>query len=200
MSEQDQHSNENDEKSSTLVGERDSQDEIDFDSLFADNENNDEDTPVTRAELEQWKKGAQKLATEIGRIKKANAEKSPEVKAIENGAPRVASEDNPILKSLYLKANPDAAIIWDEVEKEAKLLGKDPYSLYESSSYFKGEAKARAEAKSREETNKNKVKSPTSQMVNGNVDYSNVSDSDIANMSIQEFEKFSDWKAAQSKK
>lgn len=83
--------------------------------------------------------------------------------------------------------------------KEAKLLGKDPYSLYESSSYFKGEAKARAEAKSREETNKNKVKSPTSQMVNGNVDYSNVSDSDIANMSIQEFEKFSDWKAAQSK-
>lgn len=56
MSEQDQHSNENDEKSSTLVGERDSQDEIDFDSLFADNENNDEDTPVTRAELEQWKK------------------------------------------------------------------------------------------------------------------------------------------------
>lgn len=69
---------------------------------------------------------------------------------------------SPVIQNLYFKQNPEAKEVWDEVVKEAKALNKDPFELYESSSYFQGEAKAKAEAKRVEEESKSKINKPSS--------------------------------------
>lgn len=83
----------------------------------------------------------------------------------ENGQAKVVADkkaidnngSNEVIKSLYFNANPEAKLIWDTVEKEAKNLGKDPFELYESSAYLKGEAQALAE----DGKNETKVSSPS---------------------------------------
>lgn len=153
MTKEDQSLDENEE--STPVEESESEDTSeDLESLFDDDqEDAQEDAPVSRDELKRLEKGIQKLAAEMGRKKEP---KQAEEKTEE------APKANSVLKSLYLKANPEANLVWDEVESEAKKLGKDPYELYEYSSYFKGEAKAKAEAKRIEEENKTKISKPES--------------------------------------
>jgi hypothetical protein len=123
-----------------------------FADLFADD--GDEDAPVSREEYNRLLKGTKKLATELGRIKTTKVEKKEE-------AP-IAGDVNPVLKSLYFKQNPEAQEVWEEVVREAKSLGKDPFALYEGSSYFKGEAKARFSEKSEQVENKNKLQAPSS--------------------------------------
>lgn len=137
----------------TPVEKRESEDTSEDLNLFDDSDDSSEDAPVSRKEYENLKKGAQKLATELGRLKKEG------VKPTES---EVKPEPSSVIKNLYFKANPEAVEIWDEVEKEAKNLGKDPFDLYEGSSYFKGEAKARAEVKAEEEENKAKIARPSS--------------------------------------
>jgi len=67
-------------------------------------------------------------------------------------------KNNPtVLENLYFKANPEAQGVWDMVKKEASALKKDPFELYESSEYLKGEAKARAV----KEGNAGKVSTPS---------------------------------------
>lgn len=157
MSQEDLRQTENEEQSSTLNEERESEDTSDFADLFSDEES--EEMP-TREEYNRLLKGTQKLATELGRLKKQSTQ--TEVKTEAKQEVRSASpEANPVLKNLYLKANPEAELIWDEVEKEAKMLGKDPFTLYENSSYFKGEAKARADAKSEDMSNISKIGKPS---------------------------------------
>lgn len=154
---EDQQLDENEE--STLDEKRESDDASeDLDSLFEDDSQEDE-TPedkVKRLEdkIARIEKGVKKLATDKGREKKEQKEKPTEAK-VETGV-------NPVLKSLYFKANPEAQDIWDEVEKDAKELGKDSFVLYEGSAYYKGEAKSRAEAKAKEEESRKKVNKPSS--------------------------------------
>lgn len=158
MSQEDQQLDEN--AKATLDETRESEDNgesvDEFAELFADD--GDEDAPVSREEYNRLLKGTKKLASELGRIKTTKVEKKEEVKATQ-----VASDVNPVLKSLYFKQNPEAQEIWEEVEREAKNLGKDPFALYESSSYFKGEAKARFSEKSEQAENKSKIQAPSSQ-------------------------------------
>jgi hypothetical protein len=141
----------------TLDQERESEDTADLEALFAEADDRDEDEPVTREEIERWRKGTQKLASELGRLR---AEKSA-VKTEGAKVQESTSGINPVVKNLYFNANPEAREIWEDVEKEAKNLGKDPFDLYENSSYFKGEAKARFAEKSEREENKGKLTKPS---------------------------------------
>jgi hypothetical protein len=153
MQSEDQQLDENAE--ATLDETRESENASeDLDSLFEEDSQEDE-TPedkVKRLEdkIARIEKGVKKLATDKGREQK---EKPTEVKE---------NTENPVIKNLYFKANPEAQDIWDEVTNEAKKLGRDPFELYEGSTYFKGEAKARADAKAEEEKNKAKVNKPSS--------------------------------------
>lgn len=158
MPNEDQQLDENEE--STLDEKRDSDDTAeDLDSIFADDSDEDNsEKPVTREEYENLKKGAQKLATELGRLKSKDVEKEPREEELKKEIP----ETNSVMKNLYFKANPEAKEVWDEVEREAKKLSKDPFELYEYSSYFKGEASSRAAAKAEEEANKAKISKPSS--------------------------------------
>jgi hypothetical protein len=155
MSKEDQHLAENEE--STLDQERESEDTADLEALFADAGESDDDEPVTREELNRWRKGTQKLASELGRLKaEKSAQRHEGAKAQES-----TGGISPVVKNLYFSANPEAREIWEEVEKEAKNLNKDPFDLYENSSYFKGEAKARFAEKSEKEVSKAKLTKPS---------------------------------------
>lgn len=91
---------------------------------------------------------------------------------------------SPVIKNLYFDRFPEAKEVWDEVEKEAKALNKDPFELYESSSYFKGEAKAKAEAKRIEEESKAKINKPSS-------DTGSSSKTDLSKVKPEDVEKLS---------
>ncbi len=128
----------------------------DLESLFADEpkETQEEDPQAKIKSLEEKlsriEKGVSKFFSEKGRETKSQ----PREAKVETGSS--------VIKNLYFNANPEAKEIWSEVEKTAKQVGKDPFDLYESSSYFKGEAKARAEAKRVDEENKAKISKPSS--------------------------------------
>lgn len=165
----------------TLNEERETEDQQDdnFDDIFDNDQeiNDGDDAPVTREEYNRLVKGVQKLASQKGREKK-------EVKEDTGKKADTASDDvNPVLKNLYLKANPEAETVWDDVVKEAKNLGKDPFELYESSNYFKGEAKARLAQKEEEEANKAKIDRPSTG--------ANLSKKDITSLSQEEVNKLS---------
>ncbi len=123
-------------------------------------------------------KGVKKFFSENGR-KQKEIEKQPEKKeeVIETKSPV-----HSVLKTLYFDKHPEAQDYWEQVEKEAKLLGKDPFELYESSAYLKGEAKARHDAKIEEETNKAKIDKPTSGVVSKKEDISNVKPEDVQSL------------------
>jgi len=145
-------------------------------------EEQEDEAPVTRKELERLEKGIQKLATNMGRQKVEPKEE--------------AKEPQSVIKGLYFKANPEAQEIWDEVTNEATKLGKDPFELYEGSTYFKGEAKARFDAKAEEEKNKAKVNKPSS-----DVEFSK----NIASVKEEDIDKLTpkqkvEWIAAQAAK
>lgn len=66
-----------------------------------------------------------------------------------------------VVETLYFNARPEAKEVWEEVEKAARLTGKDPFELYESSKYFQNEAQALYEEKHKDEEGKSKVKDPS---------------------------------------
>ena len=117
-------------------------------------------------------KGVKKYFSEQGRKKEEpKKEKREEI-----------PQTNSVLRTLYFDKFPETKQVWEEVEKEAKLLGKDPFELYESSSYFKGEAKARHNAKIEEEENKSKIAKPSSGTASSKIELSSVKPEDVANL------------------
>ena len=144
-----------------------------FDSLFAD-DNSTEEAPVSREEFERLRKGVAKYFSEQG-TKKEETKVEPQ----EQTGPQPI---NPVLKSLYFKSNPEAELVWQTVEQEAKKLRKDPFELYEGSSYFKGEAKAKAEQKKVEEENKSKISNPSSGTAPKPLDINAVKPEDVAKL------------------
>ena len=118
-------------------------------------------------------KGVKKYFSKQGRKKE-----EPKQEKKEESTPQL----NSVLKTLYFDKFPETKEVWEEVEKEAKLLGKDPFELYESSSYFKGEAKARHNAKIEEEENKSKIAKPSSGTASSKIELSSVKPEDVANL------------------
>ena len=180
MTEVNQHLEEDASQDPTLEEERGSEEASkDLDDLFEDDSNDDsqEDAPVTREELKRLEKGIQNLASQLGRQSKEPKE-------------RVETKDSPssssVLKNLYMKANPEAQEVWEDVEKEAKLLGKDPFELYEASSYFKGEAKARIEAKKVEEESRRKIEKPSSDTASTKTDLDKIKPEDVVKLKPSE--------------
>lgn len=159
----------------------------DLASLFADDSSSQEDDKVARLEKElaDLKKGMAKAFSEKGR------------EAKEQPKQEVKTNTSAVIKNLYFNANPEAKEIWDIVEKEAQTLGKDPFELYESSTYLKGEARARAEARKVEEENKSKISKPSSGTAPKQTDISSVKPEDVDKLPpAQKVE----WLKAQAKK
>lgn len=158
-------------------------DEASLDDLFEDDSDESQDSSGESKDdkIERLEKMVASL--EKG-FKKAFSEKGQQPKE------RVEIKDSPssssVLKNLYMKANPEAQEVWEDVEREAKLLGKDPFELYEASSYFKGEAKARIEAKKVEEESRRKIERPSSDTGSPKTDISKVKEEDVEKLKPSE--------------
>jgi hypothetical protein len=136
------------EDPSKLPDESESEETSDLDEVLEEDSN--DRVKELEKEVADLKKGMSKFFSEQGR-------KTEGVKLKEVITPSV-------IKSLYFDSKPEAKEIWEEVETTAKQLGKDPFELYESSPYFKGEAKARFEAKAEEEKSKAKITKPSTEV------------------------------------
>lgn len=97
--------------------------------------------------------------------------------------------------------DPNVVHVMDELKEDAKASGKTVLELWDKSSYYKKEAKARAEAKAEEEKNKENVGSPSRKVGHaGKIDYSNVkSDEDIAKMTPAQRAEFVRMKSKQER-
>lgn len=177
-----------------------SDDASEFEKLFADDSEEDEgksEVEVLKSKIDRMQKGMSKFFSEQGR-KKAETP-APAARKDETTTDGVQPGENPVLKALYLKANPEAEEVWDEVTAEAKKLGKDPFTLYEGSAYFKGEAKARAEAKATSEDSKKRIAGPSAVVGNdgsisfGKIDLDNPSHTKWLNESPERVAKYNDW-------
>jgi len=116
---------------------------------------------------------ARKLAAKLGK---------QEVPAKKAEAPSV----HPVMRSLYFEKHPEVADYWETVEKEADALGKDPFELYESSSFLQGEAKSRYETKKADEEAKTKISKPSEGAGDGSRDLNSVSDGEVSSLTPAE--------------
>lgn len=137
-------------------------------------------------------KGVKKYFSENGRKQKETVKQTEPQKEAQ-ATPAVHS----VLKTLYFDKHPEAQDYWEQVEKEAKLLGKDPFELYESSAYLKGEAKARHDAKIEEETNKKKIDTPSNGTGTPKKNITDVKPEDVEKLKPSEK---AEWVKAQARK
>lgn len=126
MSTTDPRSEEDEADASTLNGEREGEDtggdDVSkvFEEIFGDDtdDEDEDDAPVTRAELRRYQKGVQKLATVIGREKKAKQEETKETRQ-ETEAPK-AADVNSFESRMFFRATPEALAVKATLEKIAK--------------------------------------------------------------------------------
>jgi len=146
--------NQEEEVETKPATESESEDSEDLENIFEDDSQEEPEDKLD--EISELKKQVADLTKGMA---KAFSDKGRESK-VEPKEEKKA-DINSVIKNLYFKANPEAQGIWEEVEKTAKEVGKDPFELYESSAYLKGEAKARAEEKKVEEESKSKISKPS---------------------------------------
>lgn len=115
---------------------------------------------------------AEKRLTERGRkpTEETKEEEGTDKRPTQAGETKIS----PVIKNLFFNANPEAAEVWSEVEAAAKDTKKDPFELYDGSSYFKSEAKARFEVKKSEAEAKNKIDAPSNLITGSGVAFENI--------------------------
>lgn len=153
MSEENQHLFENEK--STLGEERDSNEADDLESLFADDEKQ-EDAPVTREEYNRLLKGVQKLATNQGR------EKVQPKEAVRGTTTNTTSNQGDDVSELFFAQIPKAELVNDDLKSIANAkYGGSILKAWRGESWIQEKASALENAKKEEEVNKSKIKTPT---------------------------------------
>ena len=123
-----------------------------------------------------------KLGIELGQLRKQLKDK-PDKSDADKQSPKGDEQEpkkeapsviSPVIKGIYFKQNPEVEHVWDEVLEAAKDTGRDPFEVYESSRYFQGEAKARAEAKAKDQSNLDKVTPPGTKPGSGEISYAEI--------------------------
>lgn len=174
------------------------QEEEDFEKLF-DEDDTQESTPAEGDDsekvsdeefLKRWNEITGRKDKEVDAIRKHEAEvrkafaekgRQKSEQKVEVVAP--ISTIHPVMKSLYFKEHPEAEGYWETVEQEARNLNKDPFELYENSSFFKGEAKARYEARIRDEEAKQKISKPSNGTGSSKADLSSIDSGEVGKLS-----------------
>lgn len=159
----------------TPVEDRESEEALNLDELFQDDNAEEEDVPVSREEFNRLQKGIKKMASQLGQTKKEPIkEEQPKQEDINY---------NPILKRLYLKESPEMETVWDEVVKETPQ-GQDPIAYYESKKGWQLEAKARHNAIKEDEVNRSKIDKPSNSTATTRKDFSHIkSEGDLTKLS-----------------
>jgi hypothetical protein len=149
--------------------------EISLEELFGDDESDDK-AEKEQSFLETYNKAFGTTFKTIEAAQKSNKElvtkltnKGREEKAVKDTTTKTdkVEEQNrtveipAVVKSLYFGAKPEAKLVWAEVEKAAKLTGRDAFELYESEPFFQEKAKSLYNEEEEQEDGKRKVKNPS---------------------------------------
>lgn len=184
--------NEENKETSTQVENADSEEAEDtLESLFADDDEH-EDEYVSRKEYENLKKGAQKLATEFGNLKKAK--KVEETKTKEE--PKEVEKDD--LSELFYTQVPNAELVEDDLQSvaDAKYNGSI-LKAWKGEQWLQDKAQSMSEAKSKEEEAKSKIKKPSNGTAPQHKDLSSVKPEEVSELSPAEK---SEWVRLQAEK
>lgn len=154
MPEEDQHLDET-EQDSTLGLERESEEAADLDSLFADDEEQ-EDAPVSREEYNRLLKGTKKLASELGRLKS-----QPKKEEVKTETKEVISHQDDDLSELFFNQTKEAELVSDDLKAISKATGKSILKVWREEKWLQEKAKALEAAKTEDEVNKGKIGKPT---------------------------------------
>jgi hypothetical protein len=152
--------------------------EDDFESLFADDETQ-EDAPVTREEYNRLLKGTQKLATKYGELKSQPKE---EVKETVKEVKEPNQHDD--LSELFFAQIPNAELVEDDLKifADAKY-GGSILKAWKGEKTLRDKATSLENAKTQEETNKSKIDSPSNGIVSSKkVDVRKVEDKDVGKL------------------
>lgn len=192
MTEDDTQLDENEQ--STLDKKLDSEEADDLDSLFADDESQ-EDAPVTREEYNRLIKGTKKLASELGRLKSQPATKQ------ETEETNSVSHQSDDVSELFYAQVPQAELVSDDLKSiaEAKYSGSI-LKAWKGESWIQEKALALHSAKSEEELNVSKVSKPSQggagvNRAFANIDLSSKKDVEWLNQKPGRRKEYMDWYA-----
>lgn len=180
MTEENQPLDENEEESTTLDEERDSED-ASLEDIF----NDDADESQDESDADKVKRLEEKLANIEKGVKKLATDKGREAK---KESPKKASSNinDEVVEELLLTKHPEAEHILDELKDTAKQTGKSVLKLYRESKYFQGEAKATADAKKSEDEAKSKIKQPSNGTASQKTNLASVKEENIGDLTSEQ--------------
>jgi hypothetical protein len=163
--------------------ERDSEEtSSEFDELFSEDSETDEDTPVSREEFNNLQKGIKKIATELGRNKSKDTKDETESETDKEVTPEVDNSNSNDVDALFLEQTPEA----EEVEDDLKAVAEAKYGgskvrAWREESWLREKAKSLNDVKKQDEENKSKIDAPDSG-ISGKVDVTKLTDKDLDDM------------------
>ncbi|NCC18977.1 MAG: hypothetical protein EOM29_08580 [Bacteroidia bacterium] len=162
---------------STLADDRVSEEATDFENLFADDDDSQEDAPVTREEYNRLLKGVKKLASIQGQKKEQPKEK------VETKADVVVSHQDDDVSELFFAQIPKAELVSEDLKKiaEAKYNGSI-LKAWKGESWIQEKATALEVARTEDEANKEKIRKPASGTAPSRVDISKIKPEDVASL------------------
>lgn len=199
-----------DERARGYFDDDDSDDEEDDEEEEDDGDDEEEEEDEDDLDDEASKKSLAAYNKRVGKDYKswddvAKSEKERDKALAEGGRQRKKEAGDSKLKTpvsateerLLKLEDPNAVLVLDELKEDAKSSGKSILELWDKSSYYKKEAKARADAKAEEEKSKKDIGTPSRKLgKQGKVDYSTVqTDADVAKLTPQQRAEFMRQKA-----
>lgn len=184
MTEENQPIDEN-EQDSTLEDDRVSEEATDFENLFADDDDSQEDAPVTREEYNRLLKGVKKLASIQGQKKEQLKDK------VETKADVIVSHQDDDVSELFFTQIPKAELVSEDLKRiaEAKY-GGSILKAWKGESWIQEKATALEVARTEDEANKEKIRKPSSG-TSFKQDFSNVkTEEDVAKLSHKDRVEF----------
>lgn len=169
------------EQDSTLADDRVSEEATDFENLFADDDDSQEDAPVTREEYNRLLKGVKKLASIQGQKKEQPREK------VKSKADVVVSHQDDDVSELFFAQIPKAELVSEDLKKiaEAKYNGSI-LKAWKGESWIQEKATALEVARTEDEANKEKIRKPSSGTAPSRTDVSKVKPEDVASLKPSE--------------
>jgi len=180
------------EQDSTLADDRVSEEATDFENLFADDDDSQEDAPVTREEYNRLLKGVKKLASIQGQKKEQPREK------VKSKADVVVSHQDDDVSELFFAQIPKAELVSEDLKKiaEAKYNGSI-LKAWKGESWIQEKATALEVARTEDEANKEKIRKPASGTAPSRVDISKIKPEDVASLPA---DKKAEWLKEQVRK
>lgn len=180
--------NPQEEVTTTPTEGSESEEALDFEALFADDDLQD-DVPVSREEFNALKKGVSKYFSQKGREEKAKVE--PKVE------PKSESKNDEDLTELFFAQKPEAELVEGDLKQIAdSKYGGSILKAWKGESWLHEKAQILSEAKKKEEESKSKIAKPSS-TVDFSKDIDSIKEEDVHKLTAKQ--KI-EWLNAQVKK